>query len=84
MKKNKMVLLILILLLSVYFVPNIIKADETLSEKITEIRLGTLTKLKDANNSSLHADTELTKASEGNYVYSFGVGCNLGENCISE
>ncbi len=84
MKKNKMVLLILILLLSVYFVPNIIKADETLSEKITEIRLGTLTKLKDANNSSLHADTELTKDSEGNYVYSFGLGCNLGENCISE
>lgn len=80
MKKSRIILIVAICFM---FITCINAETLNLSEHIINIRNGQLTKLKDASNSSLNADKELKKDRDGNYVYSFGLGCNLNENCIS-
>lgn len=84
-KKNivLMVILSVFLVISAFYVMDI-KASETLSGNITTIRNGTITRLKDVNNASLFVDKALSKDTNGNYVYSFGLGCNTEEKCIAD
>lgn len=88
MKKHKVLLTAVLSFLFIIVVngAEMVTREETLTDKIINIRnnRSNYSLLKDFNRDFIFEDEEFKRDSEGNYIYSFGLGCNLDEKCIKE